>query len=1701
MAEPKGIPDLTQLDPSTIPTDPDKRDLWFANLAKTTGWGPALKLRQQIESGTPVEEGEGAYSAEEALERGRSKVQGGVRVPIVEEFAEGVTRLFSTPKESRAIDEFKKREREEAEKSGKVTLDVGPSIVKLAGVVKGFFPSDKDEQEPYLDLLPGMEVRDRGQVISKRRLPPKGTKPFVPTKEQVEQAKKEIKRDAFFPDLDVVGEAVGAAARAQLEELKQKPALDIAKEVVTLAPVRRAVREAAEETPATRRFVEEQQRDIDARQIKTIDDSKAEWVTGFLKNTGTDLKDLVVGVSHIANELVGVSARQSGITREEAGEALGEALGVGMLGGAAAFLDPDRAKENWSARPVMTFLNYVMLLDAANAMGVRVPASVRGRVAKVGEKLGEAIPPEIRTKAELAVEKAKDVAKTEIDPTAIPGVSRVGEMVETMFPRVAEALTKQRSINILDYAPIKRLRQRFSDAYTGRTAAETARTEKIARGAEEGAPAVRTAGEAVNTAVKQTDPPDLVFDADLPDTQNTLTQTQRELLTADLRSLGVRPTSKGLLDYFGTFEQTYGPNAVKALASKIGEENASKVQKLFRQRRDFAEKAALEASEIESKGGIVPNVPSNVVFELLDNGAPEGRIVDYFARDFQSKTGRAPEPAELSYIESKVKETALQNELLEPYVREITGNKPTREVEITPDEAGGISIDARRQAKVTSISERFETGPGKAREATFTGTKAAGTIYEDFIAQPQRTKKVKLSDKTPAAVNKAIDGLAEKLGRVYGEAQPEQVAAIREKIIQATFEPTYLVRNNTFRRIVRRQLKETLEKEGFSSKQTIETLRAFDKFVKNSPKDGAANNFVVRDGTGRVIFDRQNVLDAFTNLPEQQQKGILQTSIVEVANKAAQDYKAAKVVEGLLEEASWVNRSDANAGVAVIAKDPMSMAEGILRASMDAGREPMVAYGDRTAMVRHLRSLTDAQLLKIAEETGPRVGSKFELGDAKLARLKVIRQLERMEDAGPLRPYFRDKGGELTPPLKEELAPAASVPVSVTPFLKRSLSYDLAPQSVGASIVGEFLTALQGSLKRNIVAANLPSLFNDALSNIYLQTFLRGNPSFIADLISFNSTQLTPSLEILQGKRPLSAKPVDFQFIKNLYDHTDIMESNVFKRDIMRQGGVRIPLVESANEWFAEMYSRYSDTLNKVEHGVTKQKEAQGYLDALPEGSADGVPYFVELPIDKTRVIRVVRKDGELYGTELMKGSRLTPRKKQILGPERKLSDDGALNTEGERLLGRHGNHAAEVLFFDYGRIGTWFKDLRSLPALGLVSPFATWFVKATPLLGGLGLGLRVPLSTFLQGYRTNVPALQALNTQAAAGLAIRQAAQANAQYAAMSETLPAKEVIGESLTYNPDSIFAGNIIPIAGGAVGYESLGSVDFTEPTQLFLRMGGQLGESLFGKSKDEMKEELFGKNPMKNPDGTLKSPEERRKINEKMRAFVSLYDGKRLKKLNYALKLAGMEGDFLFDLLVKIQEAKRQGKTFDLREWMGSQGWRMFLGGTIGRTLQTADAFIEKDLVGDYEKRKNPGAYRSGALTKEDEEPFVYALRTFIGKSFNRVEFVSGGKTPTGKSYQSKITKYAADLKREMKANLTSKIKKQEDTLFAGINNAVKARDTQKASVMKEELKKLTQTRVMLENTIDIEVEQRKMKMLRAFRDLYAKERRIKRRRQK
>ena len=116
MAEPKGIPDLTQLDPSTIPTDPDKRDLWFANLAKTTGWGPALKLRQQIESGTPVEEGEGAYSAEEALERGRSKVQGGVRVPVVEELLEGAARLFTDEKGRKAIDEFKKREQEAAER-------------------------------------------------------------------------------------------------------------------------------------------------------------------------------------------------------------------------------------------------------------------------------------------------------------------------------------------------------------------------------------------------------------------------------------------------------------------------------------------------------------------------------------------------------------------------------------------------------------------------------------------------------------------------------------------------------------------------------------------------------------------------------------------------------------------------------------------------------------------------------------------------------------------------------------------------------------------------------------------------------------------------------------------------------------------------------------------------------------------------------------------------------------------------------------------------------------------------------------------------------------------------------------------------------------------------------------------------------------------------------------------------------------------------------------------------------------------------------------------------------------------------------------------------------------------------------------------------------------------------------------------------
>lgn len=1663
------------IDVSSIPTDPDQRDAWFANLAQTIGWKDTLKLRQEIESGTPVGPGEGAYSAKEAMERGRSKVQGGVRVPIAEEIAEAAARAVLNRKERAAIDEFKKREQAAAEKSGKVTLDLGPSIVKLAGVVKGLFPKDKDEQEPFIDLLPGMEVKDKGQVISKRRLPPKKEKPLL-----------------------------------------EKPALEILQEVVSGAPIRRAIREAAEETPATRRFVKEQQRDIDARQIKTLDDSKAEWVAGFLKNTGTDLKDLVVGISHIANELVGVSARSGGITREEAGEALGEALGPGTIAGFAAFLDPDRAAENWSARPVMTFLNYLMIIDVAGAMGVRVPASVRAKAARVGERLGEAIPPAAREglKAlETKAETIKSAAQAEIDPTAIPVVGRVGEMLETKFPNVAEALTKERSLNLLDFAPIQRFRQSFMDAYTGRTAAETARTEAIARGAQEATPAVKATGQEIQRAVERTGAPDLVFEPDyaLPGTES-FTLPQKELLSADFRRDNRPFTQEGLLDYFETFAETFGDAeglitdvGVDALRRRVGKENAEKVQEFFRQKRNLARQAALDANDIGFKeGGIIPEIPERDITNLLDNGATEGRIVDYVADLFQSKnkdntTGRAPSATELSFIETKVKEIALKHKLLEPYVRDITGTKPTRQVEITPGGEGGIVIDARRQQRVTEISERFDKDAGKGSQAVFTGTKKGGSIYEDFVAQPQRAKRIKLGETTPKEINTAIDGLAKKLGRIYGKAKDTQVAAIREKIIQATFEPTYLVRNPSFRIAVKQKLKQRLQEQGFSPKQTKETLRAFDKFVENSPRDGAANNFVVRDANGAVIFDRQNVLDAFADLPAKDQKGILQTSITQVSNKAAQEYRVAKVVGSLLEEASWVNKSNANKGSLVSAKDPITMAEGILRASMDAGREPMVVYGDRAAMVRHLRSLTDAELLKIAEETGPRVEGSFTLGDAKLARIKVIRQLERMEDAGPLRPYLRDRGQELIPPMKEELAPAADVPVSVTPFLKRSLSYDLAPQSVGASIFGEFLTGLQSSLKRNIVPANLPSLFNDVFSNIYLQSFLRGNPLFIADLISFNKTKLTPSLMILEGKLPLSAKPTDFQFIKNLYEHTDIMDSNVFRRDIQagrgKTGEISIPGLDYANEKFAEMYSRYSDTLNKVEHGVTKQKEAKGYLDALPDGTdANGVRYYVDLPIDKNRVARIEKKGETFYITELVKGAGEKPKNRDVITSKRKANEE-AIN----KTLGLHGNHEANALFFDYGRIGSWFKDLRSLPALGLVSPFATWFIKATPLLGGLGLGLRVPLSTFLQGYRTNVPALQALNAQAARGLATRQAAQANAQYAAMSETLPAKEVIGETLTYDADSIFAGNIIPLAGGAVGYESLGSVDFTEPTQLFLRMGGQLGERLFGKSKDEMREELFGKNPMKNPDGTLKSPAERKKINEKMRAFVSLYDGKRLNELNYALKLAAMEGDFLFDLLVKIQEAKRQGKTFDFGSWMGSQGWRMFLGGTIGRTLQTADAFIEKDITGDYERRKNPGAYRSGALTKEDEEPYVYALRTFIGKSFNRVEFVSGGKTPTGKSYQSKITKYAGDLKREMKANLTRKIKQQEDTLFAGINNAVKARDTQKANVMKEELKKLTQMRVMLENTIDIEVEQRKAKMLRAFRDLYARERRIKRRR--
>ena len=626
------------IDVSSIPTDPDQRDAWFANLAQRIGWKDTLKLRQEIESGTPVEPGEGAYSAKEAMERGRSKVQGGVSVPIIEEFMEGAARLFTDDKGRKAIDEFQKREQEAAEKSGKVTLDLGPSIVKLAGVVKGLFPKDKDEQEPFIDLLPGMEVRDRGQVISKRRLPKK-----------------------TLPE--------------QLEDFKQKPATEIAKEVVTLAPVRRAIREAAEETPATRRFVEEQQRDIDARQIKTLDDSKAEWVAGFLKNTGTDLKDLVVGISHIANELVGVSARSGGITREEAGEALGEALGPGTIAGFAAFLDPDRAAENWSARPVMTFLNYLMLLDAAGAMGVRVPASVRAKVARVGERLGEAIPPEIRTKAELYKEQAKDIAKTEIDPTAIPGVKRVGEMLETKFPNVAEALTKERSINILDFAPIQRFRQSFSDAYTGRTAAETAKTEAIARGAEEAAPAVRTAGEAVGAAIERTRAPDLVFDPDfvLPGTQNILTPRFRELMSADFRRNDIPFTEQGLLDYFGRYAETFGDakgliteEGRAALTRKIGKKNAEKVQEFFRQKRNLDRQATLDESAIKTAEGIVPEVPVGDITNLLDNGAPEGRIVDYVARDFRSKNDRAPTATELSYIENKVKEIALQKKLVEP---------------------------------------------------------------------------------------------------------------------------------------------------------------------------------------------------------------------------------------------------------------------------------------------------------------------------------------------------------------------------------------------------------------------------------------------------------------------------------------------------------------------------------------------------------------------------------------------------------------------------------------------------------------------------------------------------------------------------------------------------------------------------------------------------------------------------------------------------------------------------------------------------------------------------------------------------------------------------------------------------------------------------------------------------------------------------
>ena len=1429
--------------------------------------------------------------------------------------------------------------------------------------------------------------------------------------------------DVGLTALEAMGAAIGIPGQMDITVKQATPKLEKERQL----KLKRVLGLAVDFDKALKEKEERSQQVTDAM----VDLSPIDSGFAFAENTITDVKDILLGLGTMLNEIGGIEARRAGTDRRETGAKFGGemAKGIALITGSVFEGAEDSSDfggaltglaKSFASRPLTTMLTLHPLIKAGQrAANTARQKSIFAKAEQASQQMWErsGVPGKWSDVTDLARNNpaSKKLVRLLEDPTemATPEGTRIAQRVIDDPRQVKEQVVA---------------RTEGFKREIGREAATELVPEleqRIATPTGEQQPQVFDvrAGSREQTFVSQERLNKLVEDSITnPDELAAYQKLKTQYDSTANQQIQVGPRRADLV-----LDTGFGGAFDAVLRSKGMEGQV--VADISRQAADFVRAANRDKAKRPAE------LTKAAILEIIDN--VDTTIADSLSgRELTALTKSAQRQAtrlDLQDLMSNYTSGTARTPKVRTQVFELTEQGVVRAPFTTrrlAREAIEIYQDAQSFGEFTSGLEfRGVNAADRATARLRLGKRGTAGLGPRLDLQKARAFYPEL-DNVVSFVNEQVSQVLPR--GVNIETGPYSRNALTARFIDALgAETTALLRDTKVASIMRNALLKKAKEAGVPRAARRKLVTEFNDFIGDTAAVVTETVFPEFQYNGKTFFGKKDFLDTYKTLSAKQRSKAAQFATTRIGFEIAAELETIKQVGALNQE---LNRFVTDTSKLSPENYAISVATEVL---INEQPRPLITPFNGKELSSTLTTAGAELAEVIAKKTGR-------------APAEVLQQINGLanylERFTPM--------NKTVQPLTKTRAPGLGYPRDLArafaePAFNRSVFWDISSKNgVIQSGLANWLVSVGNLFKKNVVARGTPALVNNNISNVLAVSAERGvtPPTVLGSIAKFNSELVgyfrnrTPkaTANVTMEQALLNRELLKALDEEGIFGSTDVRQDfartakadSILKRDGLRRvreevelaaesrpvravGKVREKILspfdaDTFGEFFEYTYTRLGDDLFKGESGYRRAKRTAQALQDIAPG------YHVNVKNSRSQYWQITKKGNDNFVAELYANNG------KKLGERVEGSLMGANNKGILKLLAKDGVLKGNELFFDYGRVGNWTKILRSLPITNLASSFHTWYFKALDIpFFKKGLVQKTMLNS--DTIMTNDPRVRATMLEGAYDLAMRKAQIANS-VVGVAQQRQDEKTVATPLSFSPSRQELGLIMAATDpDYVLQYALGSRDFTDPSMVGLKV---LQKGLLT-LRDAA--EFFGMDPKQKelypPREELEAMSNKQweRLQRQRKLFLKQNDGTVLSPKE-ALELAGIGGSISLSFFDYIRDAEKQGRVLDFPSLV-RQFSRVLIGSNNARF---ADVLIAAATEGSaftrLGKQEMRRGFRGGQTSPNQSNFTQYAIKTLFGLGWNSILYFSQKDELKGTNSLGAVTRYISGLKAEMKANL-------------------------------------------------------------------------------